>query len=70
MLARLGQMHFFTVIQRDKAIPLESVDHLGDRRCGESEELRETRRNDMSALVTEGVNGLEILLDRGRSGNC
>jgi hypothetical protein len=42
-LTALGQMHFFTVVQRDEALALEPMHHLGDRRSGEAEELGETR---------------------------
>jgi len=66
----LGQMHFFTVIQGDQPVPFEAMDHLGHRRRGEAQELREPCRNDVSALICERVNGLEILLDGRRSGNC
>ena len=69
-LARLGQMHFFTVIQRDEPVALESMDHLRNGWCRESEELREARRNDVPVLVRERVDRLEILLDGRRSGNC
>jgi hypothetical protein len=44
--------------------------HLRDRRRGEAEELGETRRNDVAVLIGERVNGLQILLDGGRSGDC
>jgi hypothetical protein len=69
-LAGLGQMHFFTVVQLDKPLALESMDHLRDRGSGEAEELRETRRNDVAVLIGERVNRLEVLLDGGRIGNC
>jgi len=46
------------------------VDHLRDGGSGEAEELGETRRNDVAVLVGERVDGLEILLDRRRSGDC
>jgi hypothetical protein len=63
-------MHFFTVVKRDQALPLEPMNHLRDGGSREAEELRETRRNDVSVLIAERVNSLEILLDGGRSGNC
>jgi hypothetical protein len=69
-LAGLGQMHFFTLVQRDQPVPLEAMDHLRDRGRREAEELGKTRRNDVSVLIAERVNRLEILLDGGRSGNC
>ena len=69
-LPALGQMHFFTVIQGDQPLALEPVDHLRHRRGGEAEKLGESRRDDMPVLVRERVNGLEILLDGGRCGNC
>jgi hypothetical protein len=46
------------------------MNHLRDGGSREAEELRETRRNDVSVLIAERVNSLEILLDGGRSGNC
>jgi len=46
------------------------VHHLRHRRCREAEELREARRDDVSVLVPERVDGLEVLLDGRRSGNC
>jgi hypothetical protein len=63
-------MHFFTVVEGNEAFALESVDHLRNGRCGETEELGEPRRDDVSVLVGERVNGLEILLDGRRRGNC
>jgi hypothetical protein len=46
------------------------MDHLRDRRSGEAEELGETRRNDVAVFIAKRVNGLEILLDSRRIGNC
>jgi len=69
-LACLGQMHFFTTIQRDQTIALESMDHFRNGGSRESEELREARRNDVPVLVGKGVDRLQILLDGRRSGNC
>jgi hypothetical protein len=69
-LTRLGQMHFFTVVERDQPFALQPMDHLGDGGRRESEELGETRRNDVSVLIAKRVNRLEILLDGGRLGNC
>jgi len=63
-------MHFFTAVERDQAITLEPMDHLRDRWRGEAEELREARRDDVAALISERVDGLEIFLGGGRSGNC
>ena len=65
-----GQMHFFTLIQRDQPLPLQAVDHLRNSRGGEAQELGEASRNDVAALIAERVNRLEVLLDGGRSGNC
>jgi hypothetical protein len=70
VLSALGQMHFFTAVEGDEALPFESMDHLGHRRRGEAEELRESSRNHVPAFIGERVDGLEILLDGGRSGNC
>ena len=39
---------------------------LGVFRRGEAEELRESRRDDVAALVGERVDRLEVLLDRRR----
>ena len=69
-LPRLGQMHFFTVVQRDQAVPLEPMDHLRDGQSGEAEEVRQARRDDVAVLVAQGVDRLEILLDGGRLDNC
>jgi hypothetical protein len=63
-------MHFFTVVEGNEAFALKSVDHLRDRRCRKPEELGEARRDDVPVLVGERVNGLEILLDGRRGGNC
>src|SRR6185437_8471987 len=70
MLAVLGQMHFFTVVQSDQAIAFEAVDHLGHGRRRESEKLCETRRHDVAALIPERVDRLEVLLNGGRCGDC
>jgi hypothetical protein len=70
MLTALGQMHFFTVVQRDEAVALEPVDHLRNGRGRKAQELRETRRNDVPVLVAQRVNRLEILLDRGCCSDC
>jgi hypothetical protein len=39
------------------------VDHLGNGGGGEPQELGQTRRDDVSALVGERVDGLQVLLD-------
>jgi hypothetical protein len=70
VLTGLGQMHFFTVIQRDQPLALEPVDHLRDGRRREAKELRQARRNDVPVLVAKCVNRLEILLDGGRVADC
>ena len=69
-LPGLGQMHFFTLVQGDQALALKAMDHLRDGRCGEAKELGQARRNDVSILVGEGVDRLQVLLDGRRSGNC
>jgi hypothetical protein len=63
-------MHFFTVIEDNKTFALESVDHLRNGWSRKPEELGEARRDDVSVLVGECVDGLQILLDGGRRGNC
>jgi hypothetical protein len=63
-------MHFFTVIEGDQTLALEPVDHLGYGRCGEAQELGEPRRDDMSVLICQRVDRLEVLLDGRRSGDC
>src|SRR5207245_5300621 len=39
-LSLLGQMHFFTIIQRDEPVALESMDHLRNAWCRASGEIR------------------------------
>jgi hypothetical protein len=63
-------MHFFTVVERDKTLALEAMNHLGNRRRREAQELRQSRRDDAAVLVGERVDGLQILLDGRRSGDC
>jgi hypothetical protein len=63
-------MHFFTVVQCDQALALEPVDHLRYGRGGEAQELRQACRDDVAVLVGERVDGLEVLLDGWRCGNC
>ena len=58
-------MHFFTVVQRDQALPLQAVDHLRNSGGGEAQEFSEASRNDVAALIAERVDRLEVLLDGG-----
>jgi hypothetical protein len=58
-------MHFLTFVERDQAIALESVNHLGDGWRGEPEEFREPRRNDVAVFIGQRVNRLQVFLDRG-----
>src|SRR5207247_3673432 len=61
-----GQMHFFTVVQRDEALPLQAMDHLRNRRRGEAQELGEASRTDVAALLAERVERLAVRLYGGR----
>src|SRR2546430_5561986 len=62
-LPALGQMHFFTFVEGDKAIALKSVHHLRHRRGREAKDLPEAPRANVSVLVPERVDGPEVLLD-------
>ena len=68
-LARLGKMHFFTSVQLDETLSLEPVDHLRDRGSRQPHEPRETRADHIRSLVGEGVDGLQVFLDRRRAGD-
>ena len=65
-LAGLGQMHFLMAAQRDEAVALEAVHHLGYGRSREAEEIGQAGGHDGPALVGQRVDRLQVFLDRTR----
>ncbi|HEY9325114.1 MAG TPA: hypothetical protein VIS26_00970, partial [Candidatus Limnocylindria bacterium] len=61
----LGQAHLLAVIELQEPVALEAMHHLGHGRRRDPKEFRETRPDDLAALVGKGVDGLEVFLGRG-----